>query len=76
MPELRKVSGEKAVKILCNKLGFYISGRAGSHVRLSKQTSEGKIGTVVPLHHELKIGTLKSILKLAKVDEEEFLKYL
>ena len=24
MPELRKVSGEKAVKILCNKLGFSI----------------------------------------------------
>ena len=76
MPELRKVSGEKAVKILCNKFGFSISGRAGSHVRLSKQTSEGKIGTVVPLHSGLKIGTLKSVLKLAKIDEEEFSKYL
>jgi len=76
MPELRKVSGEKAVKILCNKLGFSISGRSGSHVRLSKQTPDGKIGTVVPMHHEIKIGTLKSILKLAKVDEEEFSKHL
>ena len=76
MPELRKVSGEKAVKILCNKLGFSVSGRAGSHVRLSKQTPEGKVGTVVPLHHEIKIGTLKNVLKLAKVDEEEFSKYL
>ena len=76
MPGLRKVSGEKCVKILCNKLGFSISGRAGSHVRLSKQTPEGKIGTVVPLHDQLKIGTLKSVLKLAKVDEEEFSKYL
>lgn len=68
MPELRKVSGEKAVKILCNK--------SGSHVRLSKETSEGKVGTVVPMHHEIKIGTLKSILKLGKIDEEEFKKYL
>ena len=76
MPELRKVSGEKAVKILCNKLGFFISGRTGSHVRLSKETPEGKVGTVVPIHSELKIGTLKGILKLAKVDEEEFKKYL
>ncbi len=76
MPELRKVSGEKVIKILCNKLGFSISGRSGSHVRLSKETSMGKVGTVVPLHHELKIGTLKSILKLAKVDEEEFKKYI
>ena len=76
MPELRKVSGEKAIKILCNKFDFSISGRSGSHVRLSKQTVEGKIGTVVPVHDQLKIGTLKSILKLAKVDEQEFSEYL
>ena len=76
MPELRKVSGEKAVKILCNKLGFSISGRTGSHVRLSKEIPEGKVGTVVPIHSELKIGTLKGVLKLAKVDEEEFKKYI
>ena len=76
MPRLRKVSGHKAVKILCNKLNFKISGRSGSHVRLSKITPTGKIGTVVPMHKEIKIGTLKSILKLAKVSEEEFSKYL
>lgn len=75
-PKLRKVSGEKAIKILCNKIGFKISGRTGSHVRLSKETPEGKVGTVVPMHQELKIGTLKGVLKLAKVDEDEFSKYL
>lgn len=36
----------------------------------------GKVGTVVPIHKELKIGTLKGVLKLAKVDEDEFSKYL
>ncbi|MBS3151902.1 type II toxin-antitoxin system HicA family toxin [Candidatus Woesearchaeota archaeon] len=76
MPQLRKVSGQEAIKILCNKLGFQISGRTGSHVRLSKETPEGKVGTVVPMHKEIKIGTLKSVLKLAKIDEEEFAKYL
>ncbi|RLD17748.1 MAG: hypothetical protein DRI69_11675 [Bacteroidetes bacterium] len=76
MSKLRKVSGEKVVRILCNKMGFEISGRAGSHVRLSKMTSGGKVGTVVPMHRELKIGTLKGVLKLAKVDEDEFSKYL
>jgi len=76
MPKLRKVSGKELVKVLCNKLGFKISGKSGSHVRLSKQIQEGKIGTVVPLHKELKIGTLKGILRLAKVSEEEILKYL
>lgn len=75
MPELRKVSGKECIKILCNKFGFGISGRKGSHVRLSKETPEGKVGTVVPVHDEIKIGTLKNILKLAKINEKEFSKY-
>jgi len=76
MPALRKISGHEAVKILCNKFGFKITGRKGSHVRLSKETPQGKIGTVVPMHKELKIGTLKSILRLANITEEEFSEYL
>lgn len=76
MPILRKVSGKDCVKILCNKFGFEISGRKGSHIRLSKETSNGKVGTVVPMHDEIKIGTLKGILKLSRVDENEFSKYI
>lgn len=74
MPRLRKLSGHEAAKILCNKFGFSVSGRAGSHVRLSKETPDGKVGCVVPMHPELKIGTLKSILRQAKISEEEFVK--
>jgi len=76
VPKLRNISGAKVIKILCNKLDFTISGRTGSHVRLSKITPDGKVGTVVPAHDELKIGTLKGILKLAKIDEDEFSKHL
>ncbi|MGC9443769.1 MAG: type II toxin-antitoxin system HicA family toxin [Candidatus Methanospirareceae archaeon] len=76
MPRLKDVSGDTVVRILCNKMGFEISGQSGSHVRLSKMTPEGKVGTVVPLHKELKIGTLSGVLKLAKVDMKEFSKYL
>jgi predicted RNA binding protein YcfA (HicA-like mRNA interferase family) len=72
LPGLKPASGQKVVKILCNKFGFSISGRSGSHVRLSKITPEGKVGTVVPMHQELKLGTLRSVLKLAKIDPEEF----
>lgn len=39
-------------------------------------TPEGKVGTVVPMHPELKSGTLKSVLRLAKIDPEEFAEYL
>ena len=37
---------------------------------------QGRIGTVVPLHPQLKHGTLKGILELAKVDEEDFMQYV
>ena len=76
MPKLRKVSGKTAIKVLCNKFDFEISGRSGSHIRLSKMTPLGKVGTVVPMHEEIKIGTLLSILRLAKVDPDEFNKYI
>jgi len=76
VPRLRKVSGETVVKILCNRFGFNIRGRSGSHVRLSKMTPEGKVGTVVPMHKELKIGTLRGVLRLAKVDVDEFARHL
>jgi predicted RNA binding protein YcfA (HicA-like mRNA interferase family) len=39
-------------------------------------TESGKVGTVVPMHKELKIGTLKGLLKLAKIDPDEFATYL
>lgn len=76
MPVLRKVSGDKLLKILCNKFGFSILRQRGSHVILAKITPAGKIGTVVPMHKEIKIGTLKGILKQAKMSEEEIIGFL
>ncbi len=76
MPKLRNISGKECVKILCNKFGFSILRQTGSHIILAKQTPEGRVGTVVPNHREIKIGTLKGILELAKVKEEEFAEYL
>jgi predicted RNA binding protein YcfA (HicA-like mRNA interferase family) len=65
------ISGKKCVKILCNKFGFEIKRQKGSHIILIKYTPK-KIGTIVPNHKEIKIGTLKGILELAKIDEKEF----
>ena len=73
---MKPVSGEVVIKILTREYGFSVSGRSGSHVRLSKTTSAGKVGTVVPLHAELKIGTLRGILKLAKIDPADFTRHL
>ena len=74
VPRQRTVAGKDCVKILCNKFGFRIVRQKGSHIVLRKDTPQGTIGTVVPLHPELKIGTLKGILELAKIPEEEFYK--
>ncbi|MDD3621382.1 MAG: type II toxin-antitoxin system HicA family toxin [Methanofollis sp.] len=76
MPGRKPVSGETVIKILSKECGFTVSGRFGSHVRLSKETPAGKVGTVVPLHRELKTGTLRGVLKLAKIDPDDFAQYL
>jgi len=53
-------------------MGFKFARQKGSHVTIKK----GNIGCTVPLHPELDKGTLDNILKQAKVDRKEFLKYL
>ena len=75
MQRLKKISGKACIKILCKEFGFEVVRQKGSHIILKKTTSIGKIGTVVPNHKELKIGTLKGVLELAKIKEEEFAKY-
>jgi predicted RNA binding protein YcfA (HicA-like mRNA interferase family) len=72
MPKLHRISGQEAVRAL-ERLGFEQVRQRGSHVVLKKQTSEGTIGCVVPLHRELAIGTLCGILRQARVTPDEFM---
>ena len=71
MPELRKVSGREAVAAR-ERLGFRQTRQRGSHVVMVRATPEGKAGCAVPMHRELKIGTLGGILRQAKVSVDEF----
>jgi len=41
---------------------------------LKKFVEGKKVVTVVPLHREIKLGTLFGILDLGKISKEEFLK--
>lgn len=75
MPKLRRVSGKETIRAL-EKLGFSQVRQRGSHVVLRHDTPKGAIGCVVPLHRELAIGTLRSILRQAQVTPEEFLDQL
>jgi predicted RNA binding protein YcfA (HicA-like mRNA interferase family) len=76
MSKLPRLSGEEIVKILVEKFGFEIVRQRGSHVVLRKFKDSEKIVTIVPMHREVKIGTLLGILKLAGISKEEFMKNL
>lgn len=43
---------------------------------MKKETEEGEVDCVVPVHRELKVGTLSSILKQAQVTADEFIESL
>ncbi|MFB2835221.1 type II toxin-antitoxin system HicA family toxin [Floridanema evergladense] len=75
MPKLPRISSREAIRAL-ERLGFEQVRQTGSHVVMKKATQEGTIGCVVPVHQELKIGTLSGILKQAQVTVEEFIENL
>lgn len=75
MPKPPRVSGKDAIRAL-ECLVFFQIRQQGSHIILKKQTPGGEIGCVMPLHRELALGTLKSILKQAQIDLDEFTRNL
>ena len=66
MPELPVVSGSALIRAL-ERLGFVRVRQKGGHVVLQR----AERGRVVPLHRELKRGTLSGILRQAGVDIAE-----
>ena len=68
MFKLPRVSGAEALKAL-QKLGFEKVRQAGSHVVARR----GSRGCVIPMHAELKVGTLAGLLRQADVSHEEFI---
>ena len=72
MPKLPRISSREAIRSL-ERLGFEQVRQTGSHIVMKKETEKGEIGCVVPVHRELKIGTLSGILKQAQVTVEEFI---
>ena len=67
MSKLPRLSGIEIIKILTKEFGFSVAHQKGSHVTLKK------VVTVVPLHKEVKTGTLIGILELGRINREEFL---
>ena len=75
MQKLPRLSGKDVIKIL-SKQGFRAIRQKGSHVFLTKETQQGRISTVVPLHKEIDRGTLLEIIRQAGLTKEEFMKFV
>ncbi len=67
MPKLPRVSGAAVVRAL-ERLGFEKLRQSGSHV-----IRRGSKGCVVPMHGEVKVGTLAGVLRQADVSPDEFI---
>ena len=71
MPRLPRLSGRELVRAL-ERLGFVAIRQKGSHAVLRREQAT----CVVPLHNELRLGTLSGILHQAGVTATELIEAL
>lgn len=69
MSRLPRISGRECVKTLA-KAGFYLTRQRGSHLILRRDEPFAQV--VVPNHKELDKGTLRSIIRQAQLQVNEF----
>lgn len=70
MPKLPKISGAELIRIL-ERHGYEQVRTKGSHIRLYPPDDFELKKVTVPLHKELKTGTLSNILKDARLTAED-----
>ena len=73
MKRLSRISGRECVKAF-EKLGFYFKRQEGSHIILRRDDPFAQI--VIPNHRELDRGTLRAIIRQAKVSIDDFINTL
>lgn len=70
MAQLPRLSGREVVKVF-EKLGWEIARQRGSHIIMSQ---EGHLATLsIPDHKEVAKGTLRSLIRSARLTVLEFL---
>jgi predicted RNA binding protein YcfA (HicA-like mRNA interferase family) len=62
----------REVKRKLEAAGFREVSRKGSHVKFARKTSQGTYTAVVPYHREVPVGTLRSVLRQAGIETDEF----
>ena len=71
MPSLKVFSGQALCALLASH-GFTAVRQRGSHHVMQKQSADGTITVPVPLHREIRIGTLQSIIRQSGLPRSEF----
>ena len=71
MPRLRVFSGAELCRLL-ETHGFQNVRQRGSHVVMQKQTGNSTITVPVPMHREIHIGTLQSIIRQSGLPKSLF----
>ena len=71
MGKLRILSGREICQILL-KHGFENVRQRGSHIVMQKKIMGSTITVPVPDHKEVRIGTLKSIIRQSQIPSTEF----
>jgi predicted RNA binding protein YcfA (HicA-like mRNA interferase family) len=68
---LRRLSGREVCALLARN-GFVEKRQRGSHVVMQKQAGGSTVTVPVPLHDELRTGTLLSIIRQSGIPRSEF----
>jgi predicted RNA binding protein YcfA (HicA-like mRNA interferase family) len=71
LPRLPRFSGEEVCRIL-ERHGFLRVRQRGSHVIMQRRNEDSTITVPVPNHRELKIGTLRSIIRQSQLPLSAF----
>ena len=62
----------REVKRKLEAAGFTIAGQTGSHIKFVKITVSGTRTAIVPKHSQVAAGTIRSILRQAGINADEF----
>lgn len=71
MPKLPPLSGREVCKIL-QEHGFVQVRQKGSHIVMQLKTPDGTVTVPVPDHKEVRIGTLRSIIRQSRLPVSAF----
>jgi len=71
LPRLPVLSGEAVCRVL-EKFGFVRVRQRGSHVMMQKALRDSTVTVPVPLHREIRQGTLLSIIRQSGLSRNDF----